>query len=131
MLSCKQPKFDGISAALTLVFMKYYSRSNRTSQEGQLRCALDAIPWTTATKIAQVCCTLLKSLATGAEKQSSLLYLHLSNTPLFLSQTSLFPPLLFWSPKHAFRLHPNLQPADYFSFGEKDLPFILEIITLQ
>lgn len=80
------------------------------------------------------CTSLLcspKNLATRAEKQSSLLYLHLSNTPLFLSQTSLFPPLLFWSPKHAFRLHPNLQPADYFSFGEKDLPFILEIITLQ
>lgn len=41
------------------------------------------------------------------------------------------PPRLFWSPKHAFRLCPNLQPADYFSFGEKDQTFILEIITLQ
>lgn len=59
------------------------------------------------------------------------LYLHLPNSPFFSLSDVALPPLLFWSPKHAFRLHRNLQPADYFSFGEKDLPFILEFITLQ
>lgn len=73
----------------------------------------------------------LKNLAMRDEKQSSLLYLHVSNTPFFTFPDVGLPPLLFWSPKHAFRLHPNLQLADYFSLGEKDLPFILEIITLQ
>lgn len=111
--------------------MKYYSLSNRTSQEGQLRCALDEFPWTTATKNCTSLLCSVENLAKRAEKQSSFLCLHLSNTPFFLFPDVALPPLLFWSPKHAFRLHPNLQPADYYSFGEKDLPFISEIITLQ
>lgn len=69
----------------------------------------------------------LKNLATRAEKRSSVLYLHLSNTPLSLSQTLLFLLCYFG---HQNML-PNLQPADYFSLGEKDLRFILEIVTLQ
>lgn len=111
--------------------MQYYSLSNRTSQEGQLQCALDVFPWTTATKIAQVCCPLLKLWHRGL-RNSPIFSPRIARTLLFfLSQTLLVPPLLFRSPKHAFRLHPNLPSADYFSFTEKDLPFILEIITLQ
>lgn len=112
--------------------IKYCSLSKSTSQEDQLQCALDEFPWTTATQ--RNCTSLLcsaKSLAKRDEKQPRLLYLHLSNTPFFSLPDFALPPLLFWSPKHAFRLHPNLLPADYFSLEEKDLPFISGIITLQ
>lgn len=128
MLSCSQQKKE---CALTLVFMEYYySLSNRTSLEGQLRCALDEFPWTTATKIAQVCCALFK-IWQSVLRNSPVLSFCIPLILLFSFPDVAFPPLLFLSPKHAFRLHPNLQPADYFSFREKDLLFILEIITLQ
>lgn len=87
MLSCCQQKKE---CALTLVFMEYYySLSNRTSPEGQLRCALDEFPWTTATKIAQVCCALFK-IWRSVLRNSPVLFLHPSNTPSFRSQTLLF-----------------------------------------
>lgn len=54
--------------ALTLVLVKYYSLSTRTSQEGQLQCALDEFPCTTATKIAQACCALLEIWQRGLRK---------------------------------------------------------------
>lgn len=129
LLWCSQQKRE---CALTLVFMKYYySLSNGTSLEGQLRCTLDEFPWTTATKIAQVCCALCKTWQ-SVRRNSPVLSLCIPLILLFCSQTLLFL-LLFRSPKHAsfFFLQPNLQPADYFSFREKDRPFILEIITLQ
>lgn len=128
MLSCSQLIFFRKKCSPALVFLKCCSVSSRTSQEGQLQCVLDEFPWTNATKIAQVCCAPLKTW-----------HRVLRNSPVFSMRISLIllsfpdvarPPLLFWSPKHAFCLHPNLLPADYFSFGEKDLPFILEIITL-
>lgn len=82
MLSCCQKK----ECALTLLLMEYYALSNGTSQEGQLQCALDKFPWTTAMKIAQVCCALLKPWQS-----------ELRNTPVspfcisvFFSQTLLF-----------------------------------------
>lgn len=77
------------TCALSLVSssaQKYYSLSNRTSQEGQLQCALDAFPWTTATKIAQVCCAPLKFWRQG-----------LRNSPLFPICISLI--LLFFFPR--------------------------------
>lgn len=49
----------------------------------------------------------------------------------FLSQMFPFLPFYFGHQNMLFCLHPNLQPADYFSLGEKELPFITEIITLR
>lgn len=94
------------------------------------RVSSSVFPWKTATNIAQdlLCC--LKNLAASAEKQSSLLCLHLS-TLFFSFPDVALAPLLFWSPKHAFRLHPDLQRASYFSLRKKGLPFISEIITQQ
>lgn len=92
---------------------------------------LGCVPWTTAMKIAQVCCALLKIWQRGL-RNSPVFSICISLILLFFSFPNVaLPPLLFWSPKHAFRLHRNLQPADYFSFREKDLPFILQFITLQ
>lgn len=113
--------------ALTFALMKQQFPSSGTSQEDQLqRVPMDHCHYCTSL----LCC--LKILATTAEKQSSSLLLHLSSACFFFFPDVALAPLLFWSPKHAsFRPHPNLWRANYFSLKEKDLSFVLEIITLQ
>lgn len=94
-----------------------------------MRVISSPLPWTTATEIAQVCCTLLKIWQRNLRNcRVSPMCISLN---LFSFPDSPLASLLFWSPKHVFCLHPNLQYADYFSLFEKDLLFILEIITLQ
>lgn len=85
-----------------------------------------AFPWTTAT-VAQVCCPVLKILATSAEKQSTSLLLHLLTASFFFFSFSFlsFPrrrsrsSAIFGSPRQAPRPHPNLWQANYFSLKEE------------
>lgn len=113
-----------ICTPASLVFPFYLTRPPR-------RALISAFPWTAATRIAQVCCAVLKTWQWA-----------LRNTWVFSICISLNPhsppppdvplaPLLFWSSKYAFSSASNFQRDDYFSLRDKDLPLILKIITLQ
>lgn len=82
------------------------------------RIIFSAFPWTTATKIAQVCCADLKTWQRA-----------LRNTRVFSICMSLTQPLvaplasrLFWSPKQTFRLHPTSSESIIFLFQRMICP---------
>lgn len=74
------------------------------------RIIFSAFPWTTATKIAQVCCADLKTW------QRALRNTRVFSICISLTQplVALLAPQLFWSPKQAFRLHPNSSESIIF-----------------
>lgn len=106
----------------TLVFMKYYSLSNRTSQEGQIRCALDEFPWNTATKIAQVCCALLQIWQRGL-RNSPVFPIRIPLILLFLfSQTLLFLLCYFGHQNMLFVCIPISSPQIIFLSEKRICP---------
>lgn len=81
-MCCSQPKFDGRSALLL-----WSSWSIILYLTGPPRRVSYNVPWMRSMDDCHENCTSLlcsvENLAKRAEKQSSLLYLHLSNTPFF------------------------------------------------
>lgn len=111
--------------------MKYYPASNGTSQEGQLRWALDELPWINATKIAQDCCAVLKFWHKGLRKSPSF-STHISLILLFfLSQMLLFLFFYFSHKNKFFACTPIFNSQMTFLLEKRDLPFISQIITLE
>lgn len=114
----------------TLVLMKWYPLSNRTSQEGQFRWTLDEFPWTNAMKIAQVCCVLLNIWHEGLRSSPNLSACISLTLLFFLSQMWLFL-FFYFSHKNQILVCVSIFNSQItFPFEKRDLPFIVEIITL-